>query len=274
MVPENSILRKLPIAMDTAQRLRFEALIFSSDTLAYAFSQIRLIAESYGSKIASISLHDRIALFSHCWTFVNELHATRLILTSFFKEGPGPGPNQSAFLERAKIATVLRNKITHLNQNIGNLSQAKGPHAPIFGALSYFYVGDNDYNQIDSIPTAKRGKLVTLNSGSMYFKNTLISFPNPLLRDIHIPVSLFQFTAFGQILYIEVIVKELISVLGKLNSGLDQQIRRKVETISIEEGVSPDRIYTAYPSNFVIELDISFDEMDESGQYTSALEVE
>lgn len=274
MVPENSILRNLPISIDAAQRLRLEALTFSSDTLSYVFSQIRSITGGYGSKIASVSLHDRIALFSHCWTFVNELHAVGVLLTSFFKEGSGPGPNQSAFLERAKIATVLRNKITHLNQNISNLSQAKGIHAPIFGALSYFYIGDNDYNIVDRVPVVRRGKLITLNSGSMYFQKTLLSFPNPLFRDIHIPVSMFQFTAFGRILYIEEIVNELISVLIKLDSGLDQQIRQKVEAISIEKKVSTDCIYNAHPSNFVIELDISFDEVDELGQYTSALKVE
>jgi hypothetical protein len=67
MLAADSILRHLPARFQPDIRLRLEALVFSADVLTFAFCSIKDITPRYGASIISVSLQDRVALFTHAW---------------------------------------------------------------------------------------------------------------------------------------------------------------------------------------------------------------
>jgi hypothetical protein len=88
-------------------RLRFEALVFAADVLTFAFSSIRDITARYGADILSISLHDRIALFTHAWTMVDQIHILRELIKTTTPTGKQMGPNQKSLRPPPSLCAFL-----------------------------------------------------------------------------------------------------------------------------------------------------------------------
>lgn len=142
IVSDDSILRKLPVIVEREQRIRFNALVFAADVLSHSYSEIREVAIQVGPDINSATSRAHIELISLAWSIVDQLHAARQLWNLF----PGePGPNTREFNRVTGPATLMRNDMDHLNIKIRNLSLRKDRIAPIFGALSYFYVSETGF---------------------------------------------------------------------------------------------------------------------------------
>ena len=77
------------------------------------------------------------------------------------------GPRQSKFYADFECATLLRNGMDHLHNNVRNLAARKGTQSPLFGALSYFWVEPHQITEIDGEAVVRAGTLVTITSGSV-----------------------------------------------------------------------------------------------------------
>lgn len=186
LVADQSFLRRLPVALIAKERLRFDAIVTASDISQQSFNSLRKIALEIKDDISELGNEGRAFALSQCWTLVDQLHAIRQLLIPPAKLAAKPGPFTKALLDSTKVASLLRNKMDHLSENLQNLSAQKGPRSPLYGSLSYFYS--------ETYPLTG-GSIVTIMSGALHGEDTLPCV-NPLERSITLPVGQFTLTAF------------------------------------------------------------------------------
>ncbi|MGC2224784.1 MAG: hypothetical protein WA624_21685 [Methylocella sp.] len=163
MLAADSILRHLPARIQPDIRLRLEALVIAADVLTFAFCSIKDITARYGRSILSVSLQDRIALFTHAWTIVDQIHVVRQLIKTM-TDGQ-MGPIQRNFYDTYESATLMRNKMDHLAEAAQNLAGRKGMRPPIFGAISYFLVEPHQMTQTSTEPTITSGTIIPAYAG-------------------------------------------------------------------------------------------------------------
>ena len=193
MIPKESVLRKLPTVLNEEQRLRLEALVYSTDIITVSFSTLRAIAAKYAEKFADAPDEDRMSMFLHAWSLIDQFHACRQII-KVLSQG-NMGPNQTKFYNESEASHGLRNRMDHLSQNIPNLSRKKGLRFPVYGSLSWFSVGAHRYDA-DGVIVVETGTTVSIMAGTSPIDVTVMGFPNPVSRPIYFPVCQFDLHAF------------------------------------------------------------------------------
>jgi hypothetical protein len=266
MLAHDSILRHLPARVQLETRLRFEALVFAADVLTFAFCSIRDITARYGAGISSISLHDRIALFTHAWTMVDQIHILRQLIKTTTTSGQ-MGPNQKSFYDTYVTAWSMRNKMDHLTGMFQNLASRKGIHPPFFGAISYFLVEADQMVQTPAGAIVHAGTVITVSAGSVQGDKTLIPMPNPAARPIHPPTSQFMLAAFDLELNLEEAVKALQAILNKASEQIGEDLKRQCEAESARSGTSANDFMAEPPFvDLVLEFGFKFGPHPNSGE--------
>jgi hypothetical protein len=259
MLAHDSILRHLPARVQLETRLKFEALVFAADVLTFAFCSIRDITARYGAAISSILLHDRIALFTHAWTMVDQIHILRQLIKATTTSGQ-MGPNQKSFYDTYETARSMRNKMDHLTGMFQNLASRKGIHPPLFGAISYFLVEADEMVQTPAGPIVNAGTIITVSAGSVQGDKTLIPMPNPAARPIHPPTSQFMLAAFDLELNLEEAVKVIQAILNKASEQIGEDLKRQCEAESARSGMAANDFMAEPPfGEFVLEARFKFD---------------
>lgn len=108
LVAEDSKLRALPVALDTFERMRIDAIIYASDAISANWKNLRSIAASTGKDLGRLSHFDRSAMISSAWSIVDELDCLRQIVRSFYKKDSEIGPKAQAFLNSCEKVRFLR----------------------------------------------------------------------------------------------------------------------------------------------------------------------
>ena len=260
MLPDNSFLRRLPAVLAPVGRIRLEALVFSSDVLTHAYSSLRELTTRVGDTYHSFTPPDRIALFSYAWTIVDQLHVIRQLIRAITKSPPGP--NQAKFLELSESATMMRNKMDHLGEQVKNLSAQKGARAPLFGALTYFLVEPKHMEAASNPVTGLvGGSFVTITSGSVPEGKALFQLGIPTSRPIRPPVSQFILTAFDRSLDIDATLEALEVILTRAAIDVEQGITRQCEAENARSGTEMATLLTPPPiGDFILVTDIEFQE--------------
>jgi len=163
MITDDSILRRLPVALDRGQRLQLEALVFSADAVMFAMETIWRITMAAGAAADRVSASDRMAVLMAAWSVVDHVHVARELLRRTITGDYGP--ELSAFADTAATATKMRNVMNHLHTNIPNLAKAKGARPPIFGSLAYLYVAADDFEIRDGAPKLLGVRSVVMTTG-------------------------------------------------------------------------------------------------------------
>jgi hypothetical protein len=258
MLAHDSILRHLPSRVQPETRLRFETLVFAADVLTFAFCSIRDITARYGADISSISLHDRVALFAHAWTMVDQIHILRELIKTTTTGGQ-MGPNQKSFYDTYEPASLMRNKMDHLTRMFPNLASRKGIHPPFFGAISYFLVEAHHMVRTPAGVVVDAGTIITVASGSVKGDKALIPMPNPAARPIHPPTSQFMLAAFDWELNLEEAVKALQAILNKASEQIGEDLKRQCEAESARSGMAANDFMAEPPlGDLVLELGFKF----------------
>ena len=252
ILASESIFRRLPTIVEREQRIRFQALAYSADTLTHSYQKIQELAIQVGANLESVTEKIRIRLISSAWMIVDHLHAVRQIWNSFSGE---PGPNTLEFLRLTQPATALRNKMDHLNSNIPNLAKTTGRISPIFGALSYVYIDDIKYTASRAVPTS--GHLISIIAGS-FLGNDATQFPNPLGKRLCIPVDLFQLDAFGTILELGPPLGVLSILLQNLENTITPQLDAQISTISREQSLKEELLRAHMGNGYTFSVQIKF----------------
>jgi hypothetical protein len=257
MLLETSFLRNLPGALDPEQRITLNAFVFACDVITYDFTTIRRITTEYGSKIGSISLLDRVALFSHAWSIVDQIHIIRQLFKRIFSEGFGE--KTSAFYNAHESATKLRNYMDHLNVNIKNIAEAKKHRPPIYGIISYFFVGNDEVEILENEPIVKSGSIIAVSGGSTTQSKHKTGLVNPSNRDIYLPVSQFALFANDYTFNIEDAVKSLMSICSFLENNLQKNYQTQKREIEQKNNIVINDEDGKLPSQFVLILETRFD---------------
>jgi hypothetical protein len=241
MISDDAFLRRLPTVLDARQAIQLEALLFSADTIEASYRAIVRVTTQHRERIVQAGRRARIELFTHAWTIVDCLHVARQALASIDYQTP----QASAFATKYSCARSLRNKMDHLTKNAGNVANAKR-RPPVFGALSYVCIREEDFvSQGDRI-TMTGGGIVVLTAGRI-LGGQHAGMVNPAGREWTGPVGLFRLEAFDEILELEDADRDMRTLLVEVNVNLEKQVTALVEKLSSEHNVPIEQLM-AHPA--------------------------
>lgn len=250
LVADDSYLRRLPVALVTKERMRFDAVVTAADIITEAFGALRQFTAHAAVDLDKFSNGGRAFALSQCWAMVDQLHAIRQLLPA---GGKRAGPFSQALIDAAQPATSLRNAMDHLAANLDNLSKQKGLKPPLFGSLSYFYAPNAE-------AVAEGGHIVTIMSGALHGAD---SFPivNPLNREFTLPTGLFTLSGFGHELDYGHAIGALRNWLRRVEATIENDIRSKL----VEHARSADQAEKAMATlggGLTMIAAVSFDDED------------
>jgi hypothetical protein len=130
----------------------------------------------------------------------------------------------------------------HLSQNIPNLASKKGLRPPVFGSLSWFYVGEGQSYQDEHGSIVTAGSVISTMAGTSRDDGTLLAGPNPLSRPIYLPASQFTLYAFDWTFDLERSIHDLQTTLLSMASSIEAEIRVEMEAASERTGEPLERL--------------------------------
>src|SRR3954453_7733717 len=237
MIPDNAFLRRLPAALDGAQAVHLEALVFSADSIEGSYVAIREIAASLGEQICNAPCRVRTELFTRAWAIVDCLHVVRQILEALGYQTP----LAASFREKYEVATKLRNVMDHLNSNAGNVAKAEN-RPPVFGVVGYIHI-PADKVVMGNGPAHFTGGATVMLSAGRFSGGRVMTAVNPAdLSVLRSPVCGFRLEAFGQFLELEQAEHDLRMLMIEVNKRLDEDVTERAALLSKERGVSIEKI--------------------------------
>lgn len=230
LVSDESFLRRLPMAVALESRIRFDAIVIACDIISQAYQDLSQLAGSIGSDVTSLSNSKRAAMIGLCWNIIDQVHAVRQLVR--------PPPERTAgsatqrFLDVSDTATVLRNKMDHLNANLRNLAEKRGGRFPLFGALSYVFSNDDP---------ATGGHLLTIASGALQGSDV---FPavNPVGQSYTVPVGLLQLHAFDTSFEFSPALAALQDYVRINERRIEEQVRQAANAEASKGGRTVDEL--------------------------------
>jgi hypothetical protein len=136
LIDKDSVLRRLPLALDKRQLRTFDAIRLSIEMYDVAYQSILGLVNQVDrdEKIVAKSHTLYPLIFLHAWSMVDSANRLRLLLTHL--PGVSRGPHFEANFRKLIPFENMRNPIQHLNKEI--LVRSKDPNAePILGSLSW-----------------------------------------------------------------------------------------------------------------------------------------
>ena len=244
ILPADSFLRKLPLIVPVKKRLEFDAIVMASDILTNSYNSMRQLAIKIGPDSAGIDEHSVAIAIGACWTIVDQLHAVRQLLQPEGDPSRPSGLKTTELLKLLDPAAILRNKMDHLANNLGNLANKSGQRSPLFGSLSYFHVID---------PAEMSGCAITMYSGSLIGEQ-IVPIVNPVTKTLVLPVGLFQFTAFETTMEVEPILEALSAYLAHMGPDLEHQITCAALVHAAENGLNIEELMASARGAFSVAM--------------------
>jgi hypothetical protein len=255
IIAADGFLRRLPNVLDSAQRLRLDALTFSADALHHSWCTLQEVAVSIGTNIDSMTTRRRAALFGAVWSIVDHLHVVRQLTQGMVPQGAEVGPLTTKLLEVTEPASLLRNKMDHLGANLRNLASKQGQRNAVFGTLSYF-VADG--------PPLTGGTAIVVQTGMLHGKESW-RVVNPAGAQFQPPVDLFELSAFDLVLKLGPAIAHYVAWLRASEKDWEDQINSQVAALPAELGTLQEDLMVHGGAGFTIAVDIAFDEAVRGG---------
>lgn len=230
MLGHDAFLRRLPQILDSEQRIRLEALVFSADTIDVSYAAIVALTSKYAESITNITRTDRIRLFANVWTIVDQLHSCRQLCSSLGFE------------------TQLIRSFT-------------GARAPLFGVLSYIVIPDSDREIVGAEVKVSGGGIALIAAGTLSHAQSMGSV-NPAGRMLSLPVSGFQFEAFDQLLKLDEAVEDTERVIGDLNKRIEEEIKDSARLIAEARGIPIEKLLAHFGADLALYLAFKIPESD------------
>lgn len=229
-----SHVRMLPSSLHLEERLRWEAIVFACDSIAHSY--IRLV--ELGVKVGSPALlpGERIGLFQHAWTIIDEVHQLRQLL-------PGTGfaiPELIEFVGQFEAATLLRNRRDHVDKQLSNLASRKGFHSGLNGSLSFVLFRKDDIDMTPTGPVPKSGFFVMLQSGPVAPNEQVGSIRVP--ERYALPIGNFVLHAFDRDFDLDELVRGLSKLVPRLDKEVGLRLEKSISAAAAESGRSPEEL--------------------------------
>lgn len=168
-------------------------MVVAADILTNSYNALRSLATSIGADVELVDEKNAVIAIGACWAIVDQLHAMRQLLKAISDRNKPYGPKTKALMEATETATLMRNKMDHVAENLNNLGSRVGSVAPLMGSVSYFCGPQESLHS---------GASMTLFSASLTGEQ-IAQIVNPLGRTFAMPVGLFEFFAYDLHLDIE-----------------------------------------------------------------------
>lgn len=276
MKVEEEFLKSLPAALNLKQRLIFETISFSVDTILikYNFIVQRLALYNHES-IQRLPQNDRIVLFSDLWSMIDQAHNICQMLYNFMNKNlfPEKGMEKVLAIDCTEgdvydainhyyktyypIISGLRNKMDHLETNINNLSKMKKPLPPVYGALSYL---------LSSAELLSESKvhIICLTVGAFTHDKhhfqilNLVDYGGKLVVG---PIDCMYLNAFDWKLKITELFRDTVKLKQVLNIHLAKKFNESITTFALEHKMDPEELLKHNGGAFTASIELKTNEI-------------
>jgi hypothetical protein len=255
MIPDDAFLRRLPTLLDATQVVQLEALVFAADAVGASLDIIRQITTHYREKLGEAGRPVTLTLFIHAWTIVDSVHIVRQVLTAIDYKTP----RALEFQKKYDCARVLRNKMDHLAENARNVGSSKG-RPPVFGVLTYICLPDDKVIQQDGKVTVTGGMTAVVTTGRFITAGGRFTILNPAGLQFNGPVGGFRLDAFGELLELEEVERDLRALMAEVNGRLQDQALATATNISNERQIPIERLMANPPGGVIFFLPFNIDQ--------------
>jgi hypothetical protein len=257
MINENSFFKKIPQAIDLEQRLVWEAAGWAIQMMGLSYDRLKTAASNID--VASTDYPTSLAteMFACCWSIIDQCHMLRKLLERVFVL---PDGEVAQFIKKFETVTFIRNVMDHLPQNINNVANKKQPIPPIFGALSFCSVADDDVSSIDNkgAPAIKGCSVVTLTAGALTHPKHNFQVVSPTGRIIELPVGGFQFMAFEYRVDLSDLMADLASLVAHFDNVVKPEQERQLRNFAQENNLDEDKVVNEHSGAFCVILRLDF----------------
>jgi hypothetical protein len=197
-------------------------------------------------------------MFACCWSIIDQCHMLRKIL----ERAPlRPDGLAAKFSDKFEAVTLIRNAMDHLHQNINNVANKKGPISPIFGALSFCVITDDDVSSSISetgAPIIKGCKVVTLTAGALTHPQNDFRVLSPAGRLTEIPVGMFQFMAFEHRVDFSDMIMDLASLVAHFDNVVKPDQERQLREFARMNNLDEDKVVSEHRTELAVGIELTF----------------
>jgi hypothetical protein len=254
MLPSDAFLRRIPSFVDAAQSVHFEAMVFSADAIEVSLDTIRRVTTEFRERLGEASHTVHVNLFLHAWTIVDCLHVIRQVIN----DPKHTAPKLKEFCVKYEHASVLRNRMDHLKGNAKNVAAAD-QRPPVFGALSYVYIPDQNIERRGGQIVITGGGIASLTAGRTYGSSGRVTFVNPCGRGLRLPVGGFKLEAFGESLELDDAERDVQELMAHINERVEKQALDFAATIAEKENVPLDKLMASSGGGLFAYVEFAFD---------------
>ncbi len=238
MIGERSFFKKIPHIISLEQRLILEGIGWAIQMISLSFERLKSAAAQVDATSGSYPTSIAPEMFSCCWSIVDQCHMLRKLLERIYATTQ---TKQAKFIEKFEAVTLMRNDMDHLHQNIRNISAKKTPMPPVFGALSFCAITNDDLSSVDhdGVPILKGCSVVTLTAGALTHPAHNFQVVSPTGRLLEVPVGAFQFMAFEHRIDLSELMSELSALVAHFDTVVkleqEQQLREFARQNNLDE---------------------------------------
>jgi len=176
MLTEDSFFKNIPAALNLKQRIVWEAAGWGIEAISWSFEKLQAAAMQIDTSSAKFPGPIAREIFAHCWSIVAQCHMLRKMLQ---RTSPQVGGPTHIFLQKFESVTLIRNSMDHLHQQIENIAKAKDTRPPLFGALSFCRLAEQDIIRDDGGFQIQGCRIVTLTAGALTHKEHFLRTVTP-----------------------------------------------------------------------------------------------
>jgi len=257
MIGENSFFKRIPLALDLEQRLIWEGAGWAIQMISLSFEKLKSAAAQIDRSSTVYPTSNATEMFSCCWSIVDQCHMLRKLLDRVYAD---TDTKQAKFVEKFEAVTSMRNAMDHLHQNIKNVSAKRSPIPPIFGALSFCSVADEDVSSVDhnGTPILTGCSVITLTAGALTHPKHSFGAERPPGRVIELPVGGFQFMAFEHRIDLSELMVDLSSLVAHFDNVVKPDQERQLREFARKNNLDEDKVVTESGGAFCAVVRLEF----------------
>jgi hypothetical protein len=258
MISENSFFKNIPLAINLQQRLIWEGAGWAIQMIALSYDRLKVAASQVDATSGNYPTSLATEMFACCWSIIDQCHMLRKILERVPLRSDGLA---AKFIEKFEAVTFIRNAMDHLHQNINNVANKKGPVAPIFGAMSFCAITNDDVLSSVSdmgVPIISGCRVVTLTAGALTHPQHAFQVLSPAGRITEIPVGMFQFMAFEHRVDFSDMVADLASLVAYFDHVVKPDQEQQLREFARMNNLDEDKVVSEHSAAFVVTMKIEF----------------
>lgn len=252
-----------PIGIAAADRICLQGIAFTMQAAMLALTTIKTITRRH-SLAGDYETPEKLSLYMNAWAIVDQIHMLCRLLNVTAK-GKTPPQSVRQFIAQNEGATLLRNKMDHLDKGLSNLGRKKKAQAHAFGALSYYHDCGQQMNSAGQM--VQFGKSVVVIFGQLTHSDHTLPFVSPQGFAVCDPTGFFQLSAFDETYPFYRLEQELPTLANFLETTVEKSVTAKFEKIAAETEIKMTELLSrpSFPGLIVADMWDAEPSMPEQG---------